>query len=89
LTISTHFEKSLKRFGEIIKRANEDRLRYEAEQEKVRIETEKIEKQERETLMITPIEYVQLFALIAFAGFISYTVHEVANAIDSILHDYE
>jgi hypothetical protein len=38
--------------------------------------------------MITPIEYVQLFALIAFAGFISYTVHEVANAIDSILHDW-
>ena len=39
--------------------------------------------------MITTIEYVQLFALIAFAGFISYTVHEVANAIDSMLHDYE
>ena len=38
-------------------------------------------------MMITPIEYVQLFALIAFAGFISYTVHEVANAIDSILHE--
>jgi hypothetical protein len=37
--------------------------------------------------MITPIEYVQLFALIAFAGFISYTVHEVSNAIDSILQD--
>jgi hypothetical protein len=41
----------------------------------------------KETIMITVIEYVQLFALIAFAGFISYTVHEVANAIDSILHD--
>jgi Flp pilus assembly pilin Flp len=37
--------------------------------------------------MITPIEYAQLFALIAFAGFVSYTVHEVANAISSILHD--
>lgn len=37
--------------------------------------------------MITTIEYVQLFALIAFAGFVSYTVHEVGNAIHSILHD--
>jgi hypothetical protein len=37
--------------------------------------------------MITPIEYVQLFALIAFAGFISYTVHEVSNAVHSILHE--
>ena len=47
----------------------------------------RIQTQERENLMITPIEYVQLFALIAFAGFISYTVHEVSNAIDSILQD--
>ena len=44
----TYFEKSLKRIGEIIKRANEDRLRYEAEMEKARVETEKKEKQERE-----------------------------------------
>lgn len=43
----TYFEKSLKRIGEIIKRANEDRLRYEAEMEKARVETEKKEKQER------------------------------------------
>ena len=39
--------------------------------------------------MITTIEYFQLFALICGAGFISYTVHEVANAVHSILHDYE
>jgi hypothetical protein len=37
--------------------------------------------------MITTIEYVQLFALISFAGFMSYTAHEVGNAIHSILHD--
>jgi hypothetical protein len=37
--------------------------------------------------MITVIEYVYLFALISFAGFISYTAHEVGNAIHSILHD--
>jgi len=37
--------------------------------------------------MITPIEYVQLFALIGFAGFISYTVGQVGNAIHSILHE--
>jgi hypothetical protein len=37
--------------------------------------------------MITVIEYVQLFALIAFAGFCSYLTHEVANAIHSMLHD--
>ena len=39
--------------------------------------------------MITTIEYVQLFALITFAGFMSYTAHEVGNAIQSILHDNE
>jgi hypothetical protein len=44
----TYFEKSLKRIGEIIKRANEDHLRFEAEMEKARVETEKKEKQERE-----------------------------------------
>jgi Flp pilus assembly pilin Flp len=37
--------------------------------------------------MITVIEYAQLFALIAFAGFISYTAHEVGNAVHSILHE--
>jgi hypothetical protein len=37
--------------------------------------------------MITPIEYVQLFALIGFAGFMSYTAHEVGNAVQSMLHD--
>lgn len=37
--------------------------------------------------MITPIEYVQLFALICGAGFCSYLTHEVANAIHSMLHD--
>jgi hypothetical protein len=37
--------------------------------------------------MITTIEYFQLFALIAFAGFVSYTAHEVGNAVYSILHD--
>jgi len=42
---------------------------------------------EKERKMITVIEYAQLFALIAFAGFISYTAHEVGNAIQSILHD--
>jgi Flp pilus assembly pilin Flp len=41
----------------------------------------------KETKMITIIEYVYLFALISFAGFISYTAHEVGNAIHSILHD--
>ena len=38
-------------------------------------------------MMITPIEYFQLFALICGAGFISYTAHEIGNAIQSILHD--
>jgi hypothetical protein len=37
--------------------------------------------------MITTIEYVELFALISFAGFMSYTAHEVGNAIQSMLHD--
>jgi len=37
--------------------------------------------------MITNIEYFQLFALICGAGFISYTVHEVSGAIQSMLHD--
>lgn len=37
--------------------------------------------------MITTIEYVQLFALICGAGFISYTAHEVGNAIQDILND--
>jgi hypothetical protein len=37
--------------------------------------------------MITTIEYIQLFALISFAGFISYTAHEVGNAIRSILDE--
>lgn len=46
-----------------------------------------IQTQERETLMLTIIDYVQLFALITGCAFISYTVHEVANAIDSMLHD--
>jgi hypothetical protein len=37
--------------------------------------------------MLTMIDYIQLFALIAFAGFISYTAHEVGNAVHSILHE--
>jgi len=37
--------------------------------------------------MITLIEYVYLFALISFAGFMSYTAYEVGNAIHSILHE--
>ena len=37
--------------------------------------------------MITNIEYFQLFALICFAGFCSYTAHEVGGAIQSMLHD--
>jgi hypothetical protein len=37
--------------------------------------------------MITNIEYVQLFALICGAGFISYTAHEIGNAIHSMLHE--
>jgi Flp pilus assembly pilin Flp len=37
--------------------------------------------------MITAIEYVQLFALIAGCAFITYTVHEVGNAIHSMLHE--
>jgi hypothetical protein len=45
------------------------------------------EKEKERKKMITVIEYAQLFALIAFAGFISYTAHEVGNAIQSILHD--
>ena len=36
--------------------------------------------------MITNIEYIQLFALISFAGFISYTTHEIGNAIHDILN---
>ena len=56
----TYFEKSLKRIGEIIKRANEDRLRYEAETEKVRVETEKREKQERELEKFKKAEQEQI-----------------------------
>ena len=37
--------------------------------------------------MITTIEYVQLFALITGCAFITYTVHEVGNAIHSMLND--
>lgn len=37
--------------------------------------------------MLTVIDYAQLFALIACCAFITYTVHEVANAIHSILHE--
>jgi len=37
--------------------------------------------------MITAIEYAQLFALIAFAGFVSYTAHEVGSAVHSILQE--
>jgi hypothetical protein len=43
--------------------------------------------QERETLMLTIIDYVQLFALIGLCAFITYTVHEVGNAIHSMLHE--
>jgi hypothetical protein len=39
--------------------------------------------------MLTAIDYVQLFALIAGCAFITYTVHEVGNAIHSMLHDYD
>jgi len=39
--------------------------------------------------MITVIEYVQLFALIAGCAFITYTVHEVGYAIGSMLHDHD
>lgn len=37
--------------------------------------------------MLTVIDYVQLFALITCCAFITYTVHEVANAIHSMLND--
>jgi len=37
--------------------------------------------------MITMIEYAQLFALITGCAFITYTVHEVGNAIQSMLND--
>jgi Flp pilus assembly pilin Flp len=37
--------------------------------------------------MITTIEYAQLFALIVGCAFISYTAHEVGNAIQDILND--
>lgn len=56
----TYFEKSLKRIGEIIKRANEDRLRFEAEMEKARVETEKKEKQEREIEKLKKAEQEQI-----------------------------
>jgi Flp pilus assembly pilin Flp len=44
-------------------------------------------KEKERKKMITVIEYAQLFALIAFAGFMSYTAHEVGNAVHSILHE--
>jgi hypothetical protein len=33
------------------------------------------------------IDYVILFSLIGFCAFITYTVHEVGNAIHSMLND--
>ena len=47
----------------------------------------RIQSQERENLMLTFLDYVELFALIGFCAFITYTVHEVGNAIHSMLHD--
>lgn len=41
----------------------------------------------RKTLMITTIEYVQVFALITGCAFIAYIVHEIGNAIHSMLND--
>lgn len=38
--------------------------------------------------MITNIEYFQLFALITGCAFITYTVHEIGNAIHSMLNDW-
>jgi hypothetical protein len=37
--------------------------------------------------MLTMIDYIQLFALIAGCAFITYTVNEVGNAIHSMLHE--
>jgi hypothetical protein len=37
--------------------------------------------------MLTIIDYAQLFALIGFCAFITYTVNEVGNAIHSMLHE--
>ena len=33
------------------------------------------------------IDYVMLFGLITFSAFFTYTVHEVGNAVRSMLHD--
>ena len=37
--------------------------------------------------MITVIEYAQLFALITFAGFMSYTAYEVGNAVQDMFDE--
>lgn len=36
---------------------------------------------------MNPMEYVFLFGLISFCAFITYIVHEIGNAIHSILED--
>lgn len=33
------------------------------------------------------MDYVQVLALICFAGFVSYTVNEIGKAISSLLND--
>ncbi len=38
-------------------------------------------------MSLTMNDWLYLAGTIAFAGFISYTVHEVSNAIRSMLHD--
>ena len=47
----------------------------------------RIQSQERETLMITIVEYAQPFALITLAGFVAYVVQAVLASIFSIIND--
>ena len=39
-------------------------------------------------MYLTFNDLMVLFALISFAGFISYTAHEVGNAVQDWLNDY-
>jgi len=37
--------------------------------------------------MITTIDYIELAGLLSFCAFFTYTVHEIGNAIHSMLND--
>lgn len=38
-------------------------------------------------MSLTMNDWMMLIPLLVFAGFVSYTVHEVSNAIRSMLHE--